>query len=151
MAKDQATADSSQIRQDIEATQPRFSGQISHRILLPSPDFNESPAPQIKPPGGRRQQFTPCIQPVLTAIKRPQRVVHPDLWHQPGDIACRDVGRVGQDSIKPPLNPVIPTGAGKARLSGHLLIEGKRRGAKLGVVSMCIGGGMGAAGLFEIF
>ncbi len=44
-----------------------------------------------------------------------------------------------------------PFGMTGARLAGHLLREGQRRGAKLGVVSMCIAGGMGAAGLFEIY
>lgn len=43
-----------------------------------------------------------------------------------------------------------PYGMSGARMAGHALIEGRRRGVKYAVVSMCIGGGQGAAGLFEI-
>lgn len=67
---------------------------------------------------------------------------------------CRD--RLGIDPEKYNVNGGSiaighPFGMTGARMVGHILREGKRRGAKLGVVTMCIGGGMGAAGLLEIF
>jgi acetyl-CoA C-acetyltransferase len=82
-----------------------------------------------------------------------------DLWELNEAFAsqalyCRD--RLGIDDEKCNVNGGSiaighPFGMTGARMAGHLLLEGKRRGAKLGVVTMCIGGGMGAAGLFEIF
>jgi acetyl-CoA C-acetyltransferase/acetyl-CoA acyltransferase len=82
-----------------------------------------------------------------------------DLWELNEAFAsqliyCRD--RLGIDNDKLNVNGGSisvghPFGMTGARMTGHLMIEGKRRGAKLGVVTMCIGGGQGAAGLFEIF
>jgi len=67
---------------------------------------------------------------------------------------CRDKLGIPDDKLNVSGGAISighPYGMSGARMSGHVLIEGKRRGAKYGVVTMCIGGGMGAAGLFEIY
>jgi acetyl-CoA C-acetyltransferase len=68
-------------------------------------------------------------------------------------IPCRDQLRIDPDRLNVNGGAISvghPYGMTGARLVGHALIEGKRRGVRYVVVTMCIGGGMGAAGLFEV-
>ena len=81
-----------------------------------------------------------------------------DLWELNEAFAsqviyCRDFLKIPNDKLNVSGGAISighPYGMSGARMSGHILHEGQRRGARWGVVTMCMGGGMGGAGLFEI-